>query len=198
MEYIAKVSRHYLRRGHLFIQVYNHPAILPYYFGYMIPYRARRIWIADLGVGICSSLGGIWNKTQVIIKASDILWDEYAKIWASLGVQPIIPIETQDMQHLTYADDSFHVVHCVNALDHVVDARAALQEMWRVCKPDGWIYLRHYPNQHSHLRGKHRWDARPDGFYSGKDHILLDGFTTHMDGHFIISTYHKDGRAWQI
>jgi ubiquinone/menaquinone biosynthesis C-methylase UbiE len=96
------------------------------------------------------------------------------------------------MEELTYEDNSFDLVHCVNALDHTSNAQKALDEMKRICKPNGYIYLRHTRNQkRAHHGNGHYWDAKLEGFFSDTEVITFDGFTTTDDGHNIVSIYRK-------
>ncbi|MEX5259967.1 methyltransferase domain-containing protein [Kocuria sp. CPCC 205263] len=47
-----------------------------------------------------------------------------------------------DITGLPFPDGAFDVVHAHQVLQHVADPVAALQEMTRVCRPDGWIACR--------------------------------------------------------
>jgi ubiquinone/menaquinone biosynthesis C-methylase UbiE len=46
-----------------------------------------------------------------------------------------------DAHHLPYADDAFDCVVSCETIEHLTDPPAALQEMARVCKPGGMLYL---------------------------------------------------------
>lgn len=50
--------------------------------------------------------------------------------------------EVGDVLALPYADAGFDVVHAHQVLQHLTDPVAALREMSRVCRPDGWIAVR--------------------------------------------------------
>jgi SAM-dependent methyltransferase len=74
----------------------------------------------------------------------------------------------EDMEKLTYANDSFDVVHCRNAVDHTKNALAAVKEMIRVCKPGGWVYIKCWLDQKS-TKGHHYWSAKEDGVFTDGD-----------------------------
>lgn len=138
---------------------FNFPHYLPLYFDQMIGDK-QAVTIADLGSGPFCIIGNLWTTAKVSVIASDILADEFNVLFKERGIIPVIPVERQDMEALTYPDCSMDIVHAVNALDHVTDIIKALDEMWRVCKPGGWIYLRHYPHVglHQNYCGMHHWN----------------------------------------
>lgn len=177
---------------------FNVPSQLPDYFGPMISDK-KEVTIAELAAGPICTIGNSWKDIKVNIHASDVLQNEYAPSWEKYGATPIVPVEYQDMEHLTYPDEFFDIVHCVNALDHTLDARQALREIIRICKTGGWIYLRHMPDQRKHLRGMHAWDINEvngDSVFSNrKEKFLLSqfgNFKTHTEGNLIVSTLQKD------
>lgn len=67
-----------------------------------------------------------------------------------------------DMENLSYEDDSFDLVICINALDHTEDAKQAVMEMLRVGHS---VYINCAINERSTSRKFHWWDARPDGVF---------------------------------
>jgi SAM-dependent methyltransferase len=136
---------------------FNVPAKLPDYFAPMIGDK-KEVVIAELGAGPVNTIGNEWPGVQVTIYASDVLWPEYKKYWKHHNKYPIVPIEYQDMEHLTYPDNFFDIVHCVNAVDHTPNLYQAIKEMKRVCKLGGWLYLRHSPGQKTRYGGMHYWD----------------------------------------
>lgn len=161
----------------------NHEFQLPSYFKEFIGEK-KSVRIADLGAGAISTTGTTWPGVQIEIVASDELADEYNKLWEERGYVPLVPIEKQDMEHLTYEDNSFDVVHCVNALDHTVNPLAAIREMQRICKPGGYVYLRHIENEGENEKyaGFHQWNITPLGddvrFWSLEDEFIL----SHVEG----------------
>lgn len=52
-----------------------------------------------------------------------------------------VALTQADAHHLPYATASFDMVISCETIEHLVDPRAALAEMARVCKPDGLLYL---------------------------------------------------------
>jgi len=161
--------------------------------GFMIG-KKKKVSIADIGSGAISVMGSKWETAKIKVFPSDILADEYAKLAKEFGIKLSTPIEKQDMTKLTYKDNTFDIVHCSNALDHCYYPRKAILEMLRVCKPKGWVYLKHvhHEGKRRAYRGLHTWniDITENGdceFWrrGRKDVFLLsdiyDGFTTRLD-----------------
>lgn len=119
----------------------------------------KEISIADLGSGPFSKVGTLYG-VKINLFPSDFLALEYNSMMEKAGIIPFIKIEMQNMEELTYSDNYFDIVHCINSLDHVENVERALLEMYRVCKPGGMIYLRHYLNQGESHRytGFHYWN----------------------------------------
>lgn len=175
------------------IEEYNRIFPAPYYFSQIFSHKhISEAKIADLGSGPVCTLGSLWGNVKLTIVASDILAEEYTQAATDLGCKLLIPIEYQNMESLTYLDNSFDLVHCVNALDHTPDIEKALGEMLRICKPNGYIYLRHAHNQKSAHHGNgHYWDAKGNFFTNGQKTVTLDGFNTVDDGYYIVSIKRK-------
>jgi SAM-dependent methyltransferase len=129
------------------------------YFGEMIG-KKKKIRVADLGCGALPLTGNDWPGVEVEYVPSDLLAVEYMDLWRSINQVPVIPIEMQTMDSLTYADESFDIVHCANALDHCQDPFKSIREMYRICKPPGWLFRRHIPHEGKRLRysGMHQWN----------------------------------------
>jgi SAM-dependent methyltransferase len=179
--------------------------LLPY-FAPMIGDK-KEVWIADLGAGMYSTTGSTWPKTTVHLYPSDVLADKFNEILKAHHVVPVIPVEKQDMENLTYPDRFFDIVHCVNALDHSADPLKALLEMYRVTKPGGWIYLRHHSDNAERRRynGLHVWNITPkDGdclFWNKEESFTLNqyipGWITEVKKEtedlpeMVVSTIHK-------
>ena len=68
---------------------------------------------------------------------------------------------TPDPVALPYDDDAFDAVLSCGVLEHVGDPDASLQELRRVLRPNGRLYVYKLPNRWSYLE----WLARPLGLY---------------------------------
>jgi SAM-dependent methyltransferase len=135
----------------------------------LIPYIGdkKRVRIANIGSGPVCTIGNKLEDIDIEIISSDLLADEYKEILKQLNLNPICPVEKQDMAKMTYEDNSFDIVYCANALDHSKDPYNALKEMVRICKPKGFIYLYHiaHEGQRHRYHGLHQWnlDRTEDG-----------------------------------
>lgn len=138
---------------------FNRKLSLPKYFENLIGNK-KEVAIAEIGSGMFCTIGSTWEGVKVNMYPSDILAEQYNQILKDCDVSPLIPIKKQDMENLTYEDNFFDIVHCVNALDHTMDILKALKEMYRVCKPGGFIYLRHFFNvgEKEGYYGMHMWN----------------------------------------
>lgn len=138
---------------------FNRQLYLPKYFGPMIGNK-KEVKIAELGAGMFCTIGSLWKTAKVKVYPSDVLADEFNQILKENNITPLIPVVKQNMEKLTYKDDFFDIVHCCNALDHTIDPLKALKEMYRVCKPGGYIYLRHFINvgKNEEYYGLHLWN----------------------------------------
>jgi SAM-dependent methyltransferase len=159
---------HYQRKLKTKERTYNFPMFLPIYFDEMIGDK-KEVTIAELGAAMFCTIGSLWNGRdgigiKVNMYASDIKADDFNRMLKEAGVTPVVPVTKEDMENLSYPDNFFDIVHCVNALDHTQDIKKCLQEMLRVCKPGGWIYLRHYRNvgEREKYIGEHQWNIDKD------------------------------------
>ena len=138
---------------------FNRELSLPAYFAPLIGDK-KEVTIAELGAGMFCTIGSLWNAVRVNIYPSDALANEFNQILKESGVTPLIPVAKEDMENLSYPDNFFDIVHCVNALDHTTNPLRAVGEMYRICKPGGYIYLRHFVNvgENERYSGLHMWN----------------------------------------
>ena len=87
------------------------------------------VTIAELACGLVNTIGDTHLNTKVSLTCSDVYADQYNDMWAEHNMKPLHPIEYQDMENLTYEDNTFDIVHCENALDHTEDPYKAVEEM---------------------------------------------------------------------
>ena len=148
---------------------------------YLRPYvKDIHTTIADIGSGPVCCIGNMLDGQPLSITASDVCQRQYTEL---LGEQKlIVPVEYQDMEHLTYKTNTFDVVHCANALDHTPRADLAIEELKRVCKSGGVVILRHMPMQRKRYAGHHFWN------------IYVEKGTTMMSNDVI--TMAIQGRTW--
>lgn len=158
---------------------FNVPSKLPEYFKDLIGDK-KMVSIAELGAGPVNTIGNEFEGVKVKITASDVMWPEYEKFWGDK--KPLVPIEYQDMEHLTYADESFDIVHCRNAVDHTPNPLKAIEEMKRICKKGGVVYMAHAPGQKTRYGGMHSVDYET---------LELPEFKQSMDGELIVHTWTK-------
>lgn len=174
MENINKVYRTKFARK---LKQYNKKMRLPYYFYDLIGSK-KEVCIADIGSGPVCTIGDNWPGVDVKVYASDILQPEYDKLWDKVNEVPIIPIYKENMEKLSYPDEYFDIVHCRNAADHTPDIYKAINEMIRVCKKGGYIYLAHAPSQKKIYKGNHYWNI--------EDVVLPNCFKTYIEGNNLI------------
>lgn len=147
------------------IEKYNKPIPL---VDYLIPLVGdkKEVSILDVGSGPFPITGQLLDGVRV-----KQIWcdqQDFGYFWDKYKTTPYFPIEVQDMEHLTYPDAFFDIVHCVNALDHTKGAENAVKEMIRVCKPGGWIYIDCALIQHTNRGHRHFWDALEDGTFTNE------------------------------
>lgn len=132
---------------------------------YLIPLIGdkKEVKIADIGSGPIPKTGQYLEDVKVTIYSSDK--QDFVAAWQKHNIDPPPKVEYQDMEKLTYPDDFFDIVHCVNALDHTRNALAAVKEMVRVCKPGGWVYIDCNLDQKD-TGYKHFWNAKEDGTFT--------------------------------
>lgn len=193
--------KHYARKKKWKIAAFNHHRPLA---EYLIPLIGdqKSVSILDVGAGPILTTGDTLEGVDVQITACDNLADEYREIYGDL----LFPIEQESMEALSYPDNSFDIVHCVNALDHTKHPQKAIKELQRVAKK--FVYLRHNENEGEEQKysGLHRWNIemagddvrfwRPDREFYLSDYGVwhnekkVEQFTTDYDfGEQIISIH---------
>ena len=87
--------------------------------------------------------------------------ENYPDVHAHLSSEPVT---------LPFADDAFGAVLSCGVLEHVKDPELSLEELKRVLRPGGTIYVYKLPNRHSYLEAIARLVARFGGdiYWHGK------------------------------
>lgn len=160
---------------------FNRDMPLPDYFAPMIGDK-KQVVIAEVGAGPINTIGNHYKDVDVIIYASDVMQPEYQKSWKHHNKQPIVPVMYEDMEKLSYPDEMFDIVHCRNAIDHTPNLLKAIEELKRVCKKGGWVYMAHAPGQKTRYGGMH---------YHNFEDVILPEFESRVEGDLIISTWQK-------
>ncbi len=133
---------------------------------YLLPHLRPGMSILDIGSGpgtiTCDLALLVAPGSVTALEVSD---DTIALTRAEAGARSVTNLDfvVGDVHALSFADDSFDVVHAHQVLQHVSDPVGALREMGRVCKPGGLVAARDsdydamtwYPSS----RGLDRWQS---------------------------------------
>lgn len=102
--------------------------------------------ILDVGTGtalIPVELCQRYAPCQVIAQDAATCMLEIAKINVAIGLcEHRIQLHHGDGKQLEFSDDLFDGVMSNSWLHHLPDPGVGLAEMWRVCKPGGWLFSR--------------------------------------------------------
>jgi ubiquinone/menaquinone biosynthesis C-methylase UbiE len=86
----------------------------------------------------------VGSQGKVIgIDLSSVILEEARRLVDVNGFSNV-ELHKMDAEHLDFADKSFDVVTCAFALFMFPDMNAALREMYRVCKPGGYIAVTYF------------------------------------------------------
>jgi ubiquinone/menaquinone biosynthesis C-methylase UbiE len=113
--------------------------------GYLLDHLRPGLDLLDVGCGpgtITLDLAGRVAPGAVVgIDASAEVIEKAAALAVEQGATGCI-FETGDVYDLRFDDAAFDVVHAHQVLQHLVDPVAALVELRRVLRPDGWLAVR--------------------------------------------------------
>lgn len=172
--------------------MFNESCQLPHYFEPLIGDK-KKVKIAEVAAGLVNTIGDTWPGVDVEVVCSDKNADNFNMMWEEKGIKPLHPITHEDVEKLSYEDNSFDIVHCRNALDHTRNPFTAIEEFKRVSKE--WVILLHAPDQMIRYGGHHYWNVRLDGdktvFYGRYGGFILNDFESHFDGELIVSIWRK-------
>jgi ubiquinone/menaquinone biosynthesis C-methylase UbiE len=133
----------------------------------LLPRGAPACKLLDVGAGPLSALGKRLDGTALEISATDALAEHFDRLLEKNQVIPPVRTVQCNAERLTsrFSAGSFDLVFCQNALDHAYDPVAAIDEMVRVLKPAGSVFLRHFENEgyREAYSGLHQWNFTVDG-----------------------------------
>lgn len=124
--------------------------------------------IADIGSGPYSIIGDYLDGVNIEMHHADN--QDFTQYWEKYKTKPVVKIEKEDMEKLSYQDNYFDIVCCINALDHTTDAYKAVEEMIRICKPGGYVFIDCHLDQ-ADTGHKHKWNVKEDGSVLDKSGI---------------------------
>ena len=169
------MGKHHIETTQGRIKRYNQPLpLIDYLMPFVVTGSKEVIKIADIGSGYITTIGTYIPGQDSKFYHSDK--QDFVEFFKLRNITPINSVEIQNMEHMTYEDNFFDIVHCLNALDHTKHAYKAVEEMIRICKPGGWIYIDCHLDQldTGHL---HYWNAKQDGtFTNGGETFDLKSF----------------------
>jgi SAM-dependent methyltransferase len=123
--------------------------------------------VLDVGAGPATSLGKVHPERALEIVAVDPLADEYATLWRDAGIRPPVPTERGTGERLVerFGTAAFDIAYARNALDHMIDPLAVVEQMLAVVADGGYVVLRHSQNEatKARYRGLHQWNIALEG-----------------------------------
>lgn len=108
---------------------------------YVIPYLKKSDKLLDVGLGPGTILKDFANYVgQVIgIEPTQELIDLASQ---QEGLPSLVLFQVALAYDLPFPDNSFDVVHALQVVIHLLDPIVALKEMYRVCKPGGYVCVK--------------------------------------------------------
>ena len=94
--------------------------------------RMKILQTSGLSVLDVAPDGFMWSK----------LFSKLQGDYISIDITPARrPTAVMDLTQMAFADHCFDAIVCYHVLEHIRDDRAAMRELLRVLKPDGWAIL---------------------------------------------------------
>lgn len=112
---------------------------------YLIEYLRPGVSVLDVGCGPGTITADMAERvgpgTVTAVDASQGVLDTAAQEAERRGVRNVT-FGVEDIHSMSFADDTFDIVHAHQVLQHITDPVRALLEMRRVCKPGGIVAAR--------------------------------------------------------
>jgi ubiquinone/menaquinone biosynthesis C-methylase UbiE len=107
--------------------------------------------VLDWGCG-WGQLTDLMQKRGLEVESFDVDPDLDAETTRPLEQYPQITVRlSPELRSLPYPDDSFDAALSCGVLEHVIDPDASLEELRRVLRPGGTLYVYKLPNRFSYL-----------------------------------------------
>jgi len=110
------------------------------------PIPMKQISLLDLGTGTALIPIEVCQRNSDIRVIATDLANEMLKLaevnLQQAGLEHVISLERADAKNLSYADQAFDGVISNSLIHHIPDPKSVLQEMIRVVKPGGMIFVR--------------------------------------------------------
>lgn len=128
--------------------------------------KTSKLRILDVGAGVLTHIGKVWDNCDVQITAIDPLAAAYDELLSDVGIEPIVRTIEGQAENLPqqFPRQRFDIVVANNALDHSADAPACIKGMWQVVVKGGVMVLSHAINEAETHRyqGMHCWNFYVD------------------------------------
>lgn len=99
-------------------------------------------------------------------------------VYTSADLYSPIAMVKMDITNIDYHDNSFDVIFCNHVLEHIVDDRKAMRELFRVLRPGGWAILQSPIDQKLDRTFEDPSIVRPkdrERVFGRKDHVRVYG-----------------------
>ncbi|MBV9268135.1 MAG: class I SAM-dependent methyltransferase [Acidobacteriaceae bacterium] len=122
--------------------------------------------ILDLGAGPLTTLGKVCDGQKLELVCIDPLASVYDILLNANGIAPPVRTQYGEAEQIAemFPDNSFHLVHAANSLDHAHDPVAAIKAALHVVRPGAYVFLEHILNEGDRERygGLHQWNFGED------------------------------------
>ncbi len=135
--------------------------------------------ILEVGVGTGLSLSLYPSYTQVSgIDLSSEMLDRARARKERLGLDHVVELQEMDAERMLFPDNSFDKVAAIYVASVVPQPIRLVNEMRRVCKPDGELFfLNHFHSQHPVMSSLERILAPLSGTLGFRPDLSLENFT---------------------